>query len=125
VISFSLNRIEIILRASLVLQDLFHAPTPSNAIVRASKPVFAAQVEKLDEFILNVWPGELFDRAVVHDGELLLFVVGGSGGTRFVHWNFRRVVDLGVIVVAAVPIVWFKAVNAAWGLVEACGQVVA
>jgi hypothetical protein len=109
----------------LVLQDLFHTPTPSNAIVRVSKPVFAAQVEKSGGFILNIWPGELFDRAVVHDEEFLLFVVRGSGGTRFARWNFRRVVDLGVIVVAAVPIVWFKAVDAAWGLVEACGPVVA
>jgi hypothetical protein len=37
VVSFSLNCTEAVLRASLVLQNLFHAPTSSNAIVRASK----------------------------------------------------------------------------------------
>jgi hypothetical protein len=40
-VRFSLNRTEVMLRASLVLQDLFYALNSPNAIVRASKPIFS------------------------------------------------------------------------------------
>jgi len=51
--SFSLNCTEIILRASSVFQDLFHAPTSSNAVVGAGKPIFAAHVEESGKSFLD------------------------------------------------------------------------
>jgi hypothetical protein len=73
---------------SLVLKDVSHTPATTDAIVHASEPVFATQLVISCELILNFWPGEFFDDAVIHDEKLLLFVVGGSGETRFTRRGF-------------------------------------
>jgi hypothetical protein len=82
VLGFSLNYTEIIFGACFVLKDLSHAPTATDAIVHASESILATQLVISCELVLNFWPGEFFDDAVMHDEKLLLFVVGGSGETR-------------------------------------------
>lgn len=61
-----------------VLQQVSHIPVITSATVDAGQAVFTAGIERARIFVLYLWPGELFDDAVVPDEELLVLRVRKS-----------------------------------------------